>query len=81
MPLRPPGLEKFEGMDRVWFAFNKIVSIDLENIWIPNEPAALIKKPTLAAKMEVAAIKQTTPHTHYISHQFKNGKLKSKKLR
>ena len=32
MPLRPPGLEKFEGMDRVWFAFNKIVSIDLENI-------------------------------------------------
>ena len=51
MPLRPPGLEKFEGMDRVWFAFNKIVSIDLENIWIPNEPSALIKKPTLSAKM------------------------------
>ena len=76
MPLRPPGLEKFEGMDRVWFAFNKIVSIDLENIWIPNEPAALIKKPTLAAEMEVAAIKQTTPHTQYISHQFKNGKSK-----
>ena len=76
MPLRPPAVKKFQGMDRVWFAFNKIVSIGLENIWIPNEPAALIKKPTLAAEMEVAAIKQTTPHTQYISHQFKSDKSK-----
>ena len=50
MPIRPPGLEKFEGMDRVWFAFNKIVSIDLENIWIPNKPAALIKNQLLRQK-------------------------------
>ena len=65
IPLRPPGLEKFEGMDRVWFAFNKIVSIDLANIWVPDEPATLIKKPTLAAEMEVAAINKQL-HIHSI---------------
>ena len=50
MPLRPPGLEKFKGMDRVWFAFNKIVSIDLKNIWIPNKSASLIKNQPLRQK-------------------------------
>ena len=50
MPLRPPAVKKFQGMDRVWFAFNKIVSIGLENIWIPNEPAALIKNQPLQQK-------------------------------
>ena len=76
MPLRPPGLEKFEGMDRVWFGFDKEVRITLDEIWMPESPndTLLKKRPPEIAK-EKKPRKQITPHSIYIAHRIKHGKV------
>ena len=76
MPLRPPGLEKFEGMDRVWFGFDKEVRITLDEIWIPESPSdTLLKKPSPEITKEKKPRKQITPHSIYIAHRIKHGKV------
>ena len=76
MPLRPPGLEKFEGMDRVWFGFDKEARITLDEIWMPESPndTLLKKRPPEIAK-EKKPRKQITPHSIYIAHRIKHGKV------
>jgi hypothetical protein len=75
MPLRPPGLEKFEGMDRVWFGFYKEARITLDEIWMPesHNDTLLKKRPPEIAK-EKKPRKQITPHSKYIAHRIKHGK-------
>ena len=47
MPISPPDLKKFEGMDRVLFGFKKEARITLDEIWIPESPKdTLVKKPS-----------------------------------
>ena len=76
MPLRPPGLEKFEGMDRVWFGFDKEVRITLDEIWMPESPNdTLLKKPSPEIAKEKKPRKQITPHSIYIAHRIKHGKV------
>ncbi|MDP6180186.1 MAG: hypothetical protein QGG48_09870 [Desulfatiglandales bacterium] len=76
MPLRPPGLEKFEGMDRVWFGFDKEVRITLDEIWMPESPNdTLLKKPSHESHTERKPRKQITPHSIYIAHRIKHGKV------
>ena len=76
MPLRPPGLEKFEGMDRVWFGFDKEARITLDEIWIPESPNdTLVKKPSPEIAKEKKPRKQITPHSIYIAHRIKHGKV------
>ena len=76
MPLRPPGLEKFEGMDRVWFGFDKEARITLDEIWIPESPNdTLVKKPSPEIAKEKKPRKQITPHSKYIAHRIKHGKV------
>ena len=76
MPLRPPVLEKFEGMDRVWFGFEKEARITLDEIWIPESSNdTLVKKPSPEIAKEKKARKQITPHSKYIAHRIKHGKV------
>ena len=76
MPLRPPFLEKFEGMDRVWFGFEKEARITLDEIWIPESPNdTLVKKPSPEIAKEKKPRKQITPHSKYIAHRIKHGKV------
>ena len=35
LPIRPPAVSKYEGLERVWFGFSKQFRITLDNIWIP----------------------------------------------
>ena len=76
MPLRPPGLEKFEGMDRVWFGFDKEARITLDEIWMPDSPNdTLVKKPSSEIAKEKKPRKQITPHLKYIAHRIKHEKV------
>ena len=37
LPIRPPSLDRYERLDRVWFGFSKQVSMTLDDLWIPDE--------------------------------------------
>ena len=76
MPLRPPAMEKFKGLDRVWFGFDKEVRITLDEIWIPESPNdTLAKKPSPEIAKEKKPRKQIKPHSKYIAHRIKNEKV------
>jgi len=76
MPLWPPAVKKFQGMDRVWFGFDKEVRITLDEIWMPESPNdTLLKKPSPEIAKEKKPRKQITPHSIYIAHRIKHGKV------
>ena len=37
MPIKPPNVSEYEGLERVWFGFSKQVSMTLDDLWIPDE--------------------------------------------
>ena len=76
MPLRPEAVSKYEGMNRVWFGFSKQVSITLDEIWVPGDFQSVSqflsdKEP----EAEVKHRKQITPHSKFIAHQIRHGKV------
>ncbi len=76
MPISPPDLKKFEGMDRVWFDFKKEARITLDEIWIPDSPNdTLVKKPSPQITKEKKPRKQIKPHSKYIAHGIKHEKV------
>ena len=63
-------------MDRVWFGFSKQVSITLDEIWVPGDFQSvsqfeLDKEP----EAEIKHRKQITPHSKFIAHQIRHGKV------
>ena len=76
MPISPPDLKKFEGMDRVWFGFKKEARITLDEIWIPDSPNnTLVKKPSPQITKDKKPRKQIKPHSKYIAHGIKHEKV------
>ena len=75
MPIRPPAVSKYEGLERVWFGFSKQFSITLDNIWIPDGYQFNSQEKSKQESEEVAVHKkQFKPHTKYIEHQIRHGK-------
>ena len=67
MPIRPPAVSKYEGLERVWFGFSKQFSITLDNIWIPDGYQFNSQEKSKQESEEVAVHKkQFKPHTKYI---------------
>ncbi len=76
MPLRPEAVSKYEGMDRVWFGFSKQVSITLDEIWVPGDfQSASQFLSDKEPEAEVKHRKQITPHSKFIAHQIRHGKV------
>ena len=76
MPLRPETLSKYEGMNRVWFGFSKQVSITLDEIWVPGDfQSASQFLSDKEPEAEVKHRKQITPHSKFIAHQIRHGKV------
>ena len=74
MPIRPPAVSKYEGLERVWFGFSKQFSITLDNIWIPAGYEFNSQEKSKQESEEVAVHKkQLKPHTKYIEHQIQHG--------
>ena len=79
MPIRPPAVSKYEGLERVWFGFSKQFSITLDNIWIPAGYEFNSQEKSKQESVELNEHKiQLKPHTKYIEHQIRRGKSRLK---
>ena len=79
MPIRPPAVSKYEGLEKVWFGFSMPFSITLSNIWIPDDYQFNSQEKSKQESEEAAVYKkQLKPHTKYIEHQIQHGKSKLK---
>jgi hypothetical protein len=75
MPIRPPAVSEYEGLDSVWFGFSKQVSMTLDDLWIPDDYQFNSQETSKQESEEVAGHKrQIKPHTKYIEHQIQLGK-------
>jgi hypothetical protein len=75
MPIRPPDVCKYEGLEKVWFGFSKQFSITLSNIWIPDDYQFNSQDKSKQESEEIAVHKtQLKPHTKFIEHQIRHGK-------
>ena len=76
MPIKPPTVSEYEGLDRVWFGFSKQVSMTLDDLWMPNEGNVDYKKNSGIEVLNPSDTRQTTPHTQFIGHQMNRGEAK-----
>ena len=75
MPIKPPTVSEYEGLDRVWFGFSKQVSMTLDDLWIPDEYQFKTKEKSQQKSIELTEKKkQIKPHTIYIANQIQSGK-------
>ena len=75
LPIRPPSLDRYERLDRVWFGFSKQVSMTLDDLWIPDEYQFKTKEKSQQKSIELTEKKkQIKPHTIYIANQIQSGK-------
>ena len=75
MPIKPPTVSEYEGLDRVWFGFSKQVSMTLDDLWIPDEYQFKTKEKSQHKSIELTEKKkQIKPHTIYIANQIQSGK-------
>ena len=75
MPIKPPNVSEYEGLERVWFGFSKQVSMTLDDLWIPDEYQLKTKEKSQQKSIELTEKKkQTKPHTIYIANQIQSGK-------
>ena len=75
MPIKPPTVSEYEGLERVWFGFSKQVSMTLDDLWIPDEYQFKTKEKSQQKSIELTEKKkQTKPHTIYIANQIQSGK-------
>jgi hypothetical protein len=77
LPIRPPAVSKYEGLERVWFAFSKQVSMTLDDLWVPFD-AGNVDFTSVAKVAKSSNTRQTTPHTQFIEHQMNQGEAKYK---
>ena len=75
MPIKPPTVSEYEGLERVWFGFSKQVSMTLDDLWIPDEYQFKTKEKSQQKSIELTEKKkQIKPHTIYIANQIQSGK-------
>ena len=75
MPIKPPNVSEYEGLERVWFGFSKQVSMTLDDFWILDEYQLKTKEKSQQKSIELTKKKkQTKPHTIYIANQIQSGK-------
>ncbi len=77
LPIRPPAVSKYEGLERVWFGFSKQVSMTLDDLWVPFD-AGNVDFTSVAKVAKSSNTRQTTPHTQFIEHQMNQGEAKDK---
>jgi len=77
LPIRPPAVRKYEGLERVWFGFSKQVSMTLDDLWVPFD-AGNVDFTSVAKVEKFSNTRQTTPHTQFIEHQMNQGEAKDK---
>ena len=75
MPIKPPTVSEYEGLERIWFGFSKKVSMTLDDIWIKDDSNFKTKEKSQHKSIEFTGKKkQIKPHTIYIAHQIQSGK-------
>ena len=75
MPIKPPNVSEYEGLERVWFGFSKQVSMTLDDFWILDEYQLKTKEKSQQKSIELTKKKkQTKPHTINIANQIQSGK-------
>ncbi len=75
MPIKPPAVSEYEGLERIWFGFSKQVSMTLDDLWIPDDYQFKTKEKSQHKSIDLTGKKkQTKPHTIYIAHQVQSGK-------
>ena len=75
MPIKPPTVSEYEGLDRVWFGCSKQFSMTLDDLWIPDEYQFKTKEKSQQKSIELTEKKkQIKPHTIYIANQIQSGK-------
>ena len=75
MPIKPPNVSEYEGLERVWFGFSKQVSMTLDDFWILDEYQLKTKEKSQQKSIELTKKKkQIKPHTIYIANQIQSGK-------
>ena len=77
LPIRPPAVSKYEGLERVWFGFSKLVNMTLDDLWVPFD-AGNVDFTSVAKVAKSSNTRQTTPHTQFIEHQMNQGEAKDK---
>jgi len=75
MPIKPPAVSEYEGLERIWFGFSKQVSMTLDDLWIPDDYQFKTKEKSQHKSIDLTGKKkQIKPHTIYIAHQIQLGK-------
>ena len=75
MPLRPPAVLKFKGLDKIWFGYSKKVYLTLDDIWVPDDSQYSSQfRSDKEPEAEVKHSKQITPHSKFMPTKFNTGK-------
>ena len=62
MPIKPPTVSEYEGLERIWFGFSKKVSMTLDDIWIKDDFNFKTKEKSQQKSIELTEKKKQIKH-------------------